>query len=527
MKDKKRTLTSPMLQKSSVCIPIDDLVYLPFIPNWDTLCSVLGQMRKSGLLKEVLPNFLPQDYDPFWTVIALENIEAEYQRSILVNSSLDEPTWICRIPSPLKQYLRSRLALSDWGYDPLFIPMAIPFTGINYFIVDEGLTKEIFGVFPRLHRLSWIKQLGYLQDPVVSDVSVHGYPLDFPHTRLAHVLDVLALITLVLYNNDIPSSLSHIAKIAALCHDALTPAGGDTIKLVDPQAFDEDVHFAEFLKNPQWEKYRKEKDISEKDLVATVQGKAVLGTILDICDKIAYVSRDVAMYQGRYSPSGPIAYPQSYEEIHQLLVSHPYITSIWDVVKIIDGDVVIVDAKRLYYFLKLRALLFQELYYHPGSRFKEFMISHVIVKYLYDNGEITRDQLLEMGDIQLGCYVDEKLGCNNVFALLDSTDDVRVETFSTIDGAKKREKDLLSRGTLITLCENLSNTIKPEMHYLVPTSVGCFKPFFEAYPEFAEDIQRTASIQHPVRLYYYASCELPFNKEFLKAFSVYRARSIQ
>ena len=179
------------------------------------------------------------------------------------------------------------------------------------------------------------------------------------------------------------------------------------------------------------------------------------------------------------------------------------ITGIWDAVRIIDGKMVIVSAKRLYNFLKLRTLLFREFYYHPGSRFKEFMISYVIIKYFYNMGEITRDELLEMTDTDLERFIDHKLKSKYVLHTLDMSPDVRVEAFATTEKARAREQELIKNGFPITLLENLRNKIKPETHYLVPAPDKTFKPFSEAYPELH------AHIDHPIRLYYFASATPP------------------
>jgi len=506
MKRTKRYITSNDLASSTRCKRIGDIVFFPTTPPLNELHSAVAILKKNGLLDKIFPHntFTPKNISSFGIIETMRN---RYENN---GHNFQEPEWTEALPSAIKRYLRFHQALDSWDYQPMFIVFGLPYSGLNYLVAEDGLTQDAFHIFPKLYRLQDIKQLGFLQDPVVSDISRHAFTNDFSHRRLCHSLDVMALLTLVLENNNISPENSFIPRFAGLTHDALTPAGGDTIKLIDPLAFDEDAHFAEFLNNSEWIEYARKKNISSEIIIQTVQGKGLWGSLLDICDKIAYVSRDVAAYLFRSQGwDHHIPYPDSYKKIADIMDSSHLITGIWDAVRIIDGKMVIVSAKRLYNFLKLRTLLFREFYYHPGSRFKEFMISYVIIKYFYNMGEITRDELLEMTDTDLERFIDHKLKSKYVLHTLDMSPDVRVEAFATTEKARAREQELIKNGFPITLLENLRNKIKPETHYLVPAPDKTFKPFSEAYPELHADITELGHIDHPIRLYYFASATPP------------------
>lgn len=527
MKRAKRYITSDALATSTRCRRIGDIVFFPRTPPLNELMSAVGKLRKKGLLEKVFPKntFFSLNIHPFEIA---EKLKAKYENEkSWTSGNFQEPQWIEELPSAIKRYLRFHQALDSWDYQPLFIVFGLPYSGLNYLVAEDGLTQDAFRIFPKLYRLQDIKQLGLLQDPVVSEISRHAFTSDFSHRRLCHSLDVMALLTLVLENNNISPKDSFIPRFAGLTHDALTPAGGDTIKLIDPQAFDEDAHFAEFLDNTEWRKYSVQHGISSELIIQTVQGYGLWGSLLDICDKIAYVSRDVNAYLGiDHGSSLRHVYPQSYQTITDATTSSHHVTGIWDAVRIINGKMIIINAKRLYNFLKLRTLLFRELYYHPGSRFKEFMISHIIVKYFYDMGKITRGQLLSMTDIGLEKFIDRELKSQYILHTLDMSPDVRVEAFATIEKAQAREQELIKNGFPITLLENLRSKIKPETHYLVPAPDKTFKPFSETYPELHADILALGHIDHPIRLYYFANPAPPFNNEFIKAFMAYRKREL-
>ncbi|MEK7201872.1 MAG: hypothetical protein AAB737_04530, partial [Patescibacteria group bacterium] len=332
-----------------------------------------------------------------------------YRDYIEVHDGSDPP-WVRFCPGDLKRYLRYEKAIHGPPHEP-FVIAHLPFSGVGYVIKENGLTEQTVNVFG-LGRLGGIGQLGYLQDPSVSEYGTKAYTLPFHHTRYAHVLDVRVLASLMAVNSRLPRLWRNTLAVAALTHDARTPAGGDTTKLIDPEAFDEDEHYPEVLEETDWEELRMRYRLSPQLLIDTVQGKGALGQLLDIADKCAYVSRDLAVCQwrdGGESPFYPV--PQWFHPFRALIAQSPEVCSIWDCVRVNhEGTVYFTDAKRLGEFLLVRALLFRELYLHPAARFKEFLLSGFLGKFFYERGELTRDQLLMMTDRDLERFIDQKTG---------------------------------------------------------------------------------------------------------------------
>ena len=117
----------------------------------------------------------------------------------------------------------------------------------------------------------------------------------FAHTRYLHTHDAHALAFLLARNNGLSQDDENHLRVAALTHDALTPAGGDSIKLVAPALLDEEANYPKLFERPGWESLKNEFQLSEERLQAIVRNQGTLGVLLDFADKIFHigpVSRD-------------------------------------------------------------------------------------------------------------------------------------------------------------------------------------------------------------------------------------------
>ena len=293
----------------------------------------------------------------------------------------------------------------------------------------------------------------------------------------------------------------------------------------DRDAFDEDKNFPELLARTDWSELHRRYGVLAATLVDTIQGRGLLGHMLDIADKVAYVARDAAIYLGRYAPDGPHAYPVGYYEIKTLVEKNRYVCGIWDAVRVIGKDVVIEDAGRLGEFLKLRALLFRELYYHPGSRFLEHMAAKVIVQYLYDTGALTRDQLLLMTDLELEHIISGVVGQPYYMSSIGLHGDPRVEVFKSPEDAYVRERELIHEGVVLTLVDVFTGATNGGL-YLSVKKEGKILSFREAHPHEAAEIENILRPQHPARLYYMPAGGDDFSEEFLAALASHRQKTL-
>lgn len=512
-------ITSRTLRKSSRLNRLDDVLYTPPAYPLEKVSKSIVILLSKVPAKDIFITFPLPDYEPLEvSALILIPIEYEYERYAMTHDG-GEPPWMKSAPNPLKAHLRRWRAVHSPEYEQFAIIFELPFSTISYVVLEDGLVQDAMNTFG-LERLHYIKQLGYLQDPVTTGVGQKALTMGFDHTRYLHSLDVMAVATLLAHNNRLPASLTNTLRAAALTHDALTPAGGDTTKFIDPPAFDEDEHYGELLESRDWEKIRKKYRIDPEKLIATVQGKGVLGKLLDIADKTSYVSRDAGIYLGRYEPDGPIAYPESYMAIKDLLDRHPYATAVWDAVKVKGEQVIFSDPERLAVFLKLRALLFRDFYLHQGTRWQEAFLANVVIRYLYRTGQLTRHSLLQMRDPELDRFLEQKTGIP-LFAFHPAfSENACVESFASCEAAKEREQILLAKNLTFILIEDLSRITKPATHYLVQTKSGVISPLRDAYPALAAEVEEIARIQKPFRLYYLRQ-DPPFNAEFLSSFRTY------
>lgn len=504
-------------------VMVDDFMYLPRTPDISALYQVMKRARANRSLQTILTEYTPQELRRESPMQLMAVIDARYRMHCELNSGR-EPSWVDKLPVEVRRLLRYARPTHD-DFEPLAIQNDLPYSGMGYAVMEGGLVDTTLRAFD-LYRLANIKQLGYLQDPIVSGLPVAGVSIDFNHSRFGHSLDVAAVLNLMLRNNGFAGPDLYTGQVAGLSHDALTPAGGDTCKFIDPAAFDEDAHYPELLQRHDWSQLRQSYGIDEAALIATVQGHGVLGKLLDLADKIAYVSRDVRAYLRKYEPHGPVAYPGEYLQIRDLIDKRPLINGIWDAIRTEGSNVVVRSPKRLADFLKLRVLLFRFLYYHEGARYREFLMSSVLMRYLYETGAVTRDDLIRMTDADLEHLIDRATGRYMTLHALDVQNDPRVEVFNTKEQAYAREDELMRDGIVVSCVENLDGAIKPETHYLVETNRG-IRPFKEANPRLAEEIEALARLENPIRLYYAASKDPGLSPTFLKALSAYRLRELR
>lgn len=527
----KRWLASQALAKNTRCLPFGDIVYLPY--PLDSRREFQGAledlMSQPWLVKHLPPPLGGLSKEAFYeNPMILLALLADAYIDYRVSRNR-EPAWLRKTSDSCKRSIRFAYALRQGIDDPFALVPKFPYTGISYAVKSGGFTEEVAQVFD-LFRLMDIRQLGYLHDPIVRAVEAPALGMSFHHSRFSHILDVYAISSLITINNGLPRHQRRLMRVAALAHDARIPAGGDTIKMVDPQAFNEEIHFPELLEGERWENLKIKYHLPEKDLIDAVQGRGVLGEVLDLADKIAYVSRDADLFISRYSPRGPVGRRDEYVAVKKLVLGRPLICGLWDAIRVEGRQVVVQSPERLIDFLLLRAYLFRGLYYHPGARFFEAMVAKVIVQYLYDTGALTREQLIAMTDADLDRLIGEMVGQPYSWAVMGGDAavlDPRVEVFGCVEEAKRREAELVASGIAFTLVEVFSKPSNGGTEFLVKRD-GNILPLVEAFPEEASRIETIIRPEDPIRLYYLPRQELwPKATQLQRAIEAYRRKQLQ
>jgi len=176
-------------------------------------------------------------------------------------------------------------------------------------------------------------------------------------------------------------------------------------------------------------------------------------------------------------------------------------------VKISDEEVVFTDPARLADFLLGRVYMCKNLYYNSHARSFETILANTVLRYMYRQGIVKWEDFYRNEDYYLDRIIEDFIGrryaMNNAFAIGEPY----AETFSSLEEAVKRKKQLLEEGIIFSVMEDARSKIKTATEYLVLQN-GKIMPFFEASPKEAAKIQQVAVIEKPFYLFYHLRCKI-------------------
>lgn len=411
------------------------------------------------------------------------------------NARNAEPDWIHEMPISVRT--RARLDYAIAHEDPLGIVPRLPHTGLSYMVREGGLCEDLARAF-NLFRLQYIKQLGFLNAPSYNDYIAVRQSLS-DHSRWLHSLDVTAIGTVVCSNLGIKDEMLNTARTLFLTHDALTPAGGDSVKMVDLVNLDEDDNYPELLGTKAVRSVMKKHGIRRDLLLKGIRNQGMLGQILDYADKIAYIARDLDKCR-HHIEAGAYSDQLGMKSLLGLITRHPDACSLWDCVEIQEGQAVFTSISRLVLFLKVRLLMFRELYYHPTARFGEFLMSRLFVRALMQRGVLNKKKLLDMNDSQLMMTLDREFG---VKVALDacSSQFSRCAEFKTLEEGEAFMQELRESGNVFAMLDDNRRNIKTGIDVLVYTKHGP-QPLRDADPGSARELTEMATLLKLVHAHY-------------------------
>lgn len=534
----KQWITNAYLCHMDTVIDYDDIVFLPhqlgtvckptYIPGESYQNTLLGELNhemrrsyRSGVLAKILPQSRLLDWQEevereghahhrvsgtmTRNMSFLAELRAKYRDTMLRKKI--EPSWMPTLPKKIRADIRSHWHAVDYE-DPEVITPFLPFSDVRYIVREGGVCTESIRACG-LYRLGHIRQLGNLHDPAVFEEGFAALAQRFNHSRYLHVHDVSALATLMGLNNGIEHRLLTHLRIAALIHDALTPAHGDGTKAIDPEAFDEDAFIATLLTGPEWEAFRARNGMSKSLLVDIVQHRHALGVILDYADRIAYVARDLDAYLSRYGKYARVNATREYQMLSAIVKRDPAICSLWDMIRL-DGNGIVYcdDPVKLERFLTARILMFRGLYYNPHARFMEYFVSRAITGELYRKGIVTHEELLRMGDMELDGIIGKALGDPYPMGFLVDFSEAHLKRFNTRDEAVAFEIELKKQGIAITLLDDVDRKIRSGAGYRVRNTRGVIAPFRELYPHQTAALERLCIIPKPFAVYWLENNEM-------------------
>lgn len=363
-----------------------------------------------------------------------------------------------------------------WGEVVVFHLMKLPFSSTDFFVdIDEADLFHVFASKP-LFRLVMISQLGYLVPPRPDEwdknQSIAYIVPQFHHSRWDHSLLTAILMEVILARNGFSQQERATKVLAAACHDIAMPAGGDSVKRVDPEELAEEKNFSWILNHygltEKWsEKYGFDITLAQK----IIENKGVFGRLLDVLDKLSYTALD-CYHVGRVRPG----------KIRDLCIKHPLIMDVWQDIRFTTNKdkFFFLNSKRLFYLLLLRAYEFQEFLFNPYSRALDLFLKNLVQPF-YDKGIITKEQLLTQNDKWLERILTEY--CPNALTPIIEPEDLSCQKFET----KEQQQAFVDQ-----LGDRLSHTeyiggIKTGLDWLV-CHWGRIKPLREAISQNKVDL---------------------------------------
>lgn len=275
-----------------------------------------------------------------------------------------------------------------------FEQTVFPFSSTDFYVdIDkQGSVFYEIAHTAAFQRLSGISQLGYLVPPRPKEwdrsISIAYLIPPFSHNRWIHSLLVAMIVEILLARNGFSKKERIPMVLTAGFHDIAIPAGGDSVKRVDPSNLGEEKSFVWVIKHYGLDKRWQEQFGFDLALAERwVAGKEPFGQLLDFVDKICYTALD-CFHLGM----------QREGKVRTLCLKYPLVMDVWQDIITLDGNnFVFSKPENLFNFLLFRAYEFQELLFNPYSRALDLFLKKM-VQPLYRKRIITREQLLTKED---------------------------------------------------------------------------------------------------------------------------------
>lgn len=373
--------------------------------------------------------------------------------------------------------------------------MFLPFSDLRGYVYEGEEFLEAIRSFP-LERLNGIRALGFLTH--ISPDPKNQYFIEFNHTRFYHSLLVAKTMQTILRRNGMDDK-ENIGVAASLLHDIATPALGDAAKSVDPVNLDEEKFWRDVLDDKSW-MYLRGIVADSAMLDSIIKNEGVLGQVLDVADRIAYVCRD--LYTFSNDPG-----------VKEILEANSDIGNIYRDVFIEDGQIYFNDPERLRKFLLLRVIITKNLYMHPINQARDLKFAKFLSSYYSasdsDTDKLTPSILRRMTDNEALEWLAQKSGHPDAktFPFMLFADFIRwqpkhIEKFDNLARLEKRENKLKENPKIKIIGVKVSNGFNPGTAYKVKGNKGEIVEFREFDPEGALEIEKIAESTAGVFLFY-------------------------
>lgn len=220
-----------------------------------------------------------------------------------------------------------------------------------------------------------------------------------------------------------------------------------------------------------------------------VEGKGLRGQIHEIADTASYMLGDLAEIKKAYARVGG-------QKFQAIISASQDDWDVWNHLKVLNGQVVITNHWVLENFLRLRVMLWANLYQNPAYKFLDLFSRQIVYPYLISRQRINLAELPVQSDVWLHNLVEREMGlARGMFARLDLLGEFpKRESFITWSQAMDFEDHLQALGsfTLVFSTKDFQETKSKTDKYFVEGFDGNAVAFKEAHPTSAESIDTIA-----------------------------------
>ncbi|TSC84908.1 MAG: hypothetical protein G01um101413_292 [Parcubacteria group bacterium Gr01-1014_13] len=369
------------------------------------------------------------------------------------------------------------------------------------FWLEPGLVSDAMTRL-NLLRMDDIHQLQVLTVAEISDTLNNlELPHRFLHKRLVHNLRAGALHGLIAKQCSLSEKEIAVGVLAECMHDNFTCAGGDSWKGINHQQtiFDEDDQFAEKIfryYNPGWRwlclKHGFNPEHTAQEMQEIVDGHGLRGQIHEIADTASYMLGDLAEIKKAHERVGGL----KFQEIILASEDKDNKWDIWNHLKVEAGQLVATDRWVLENFLRLRVMLWKNLYQNPATKFLELLGREVVYPYLLSRKRIHLVELPKQTDTWLHNLVEQEMGlASGGWTRLDLLGGFpKLKSFRTWGEAREFEDYWYSLGafTLVFSVKDFQKTKSKTDKYLINGLDGEVVAFKQACPTSAALIDEVA-----------------------------------
>lgn len=281
--------------------------------------------------------------------------------------------------------------------------------GTNDFSVDIPFASSYFEIDPNGHLAKIFNTALFRRQENISQLqflvhesrlkSCDGGPELFTHQQSEHakLAACLGVAILLRYSVNLEEALRFAVAVAY--HDAAAPVGRDTVIRLNRNELCEEKNFSKVMHEAGMEELFAYFSFGIKEAQFIIYGHGLHGKLLDFVDKLSYTLLDAHYGLAKGFLIGAT---------EACVCNNPFFGNVWLDVILTKKGLGFLHARRLYYFLLIRALMHDNFYRNPACRKLEVVYASAILDGL-KRGFISYENLLHHDDRFLEMIYDHSL----------------------------------------------------------------------------------------------------------------------